>query len=228
MAKWNSEKFRTLALAAVVFALLPGAIGLSVSGPEPLTREQQTWVQPVVVSRQYPQLISPRQWHFDFQEAEEILGRLEHDPGQGLSLNRHTTAILQRAVATLPDTLGQDAIERAGFLAGLGFPSARVGDQAARLFTAMIRYQQALRQEPKSNRRESAQARFEDTVALQNHYFGGDAAQQLFAHQRQLRRYLIERRELQEDPALGKDQRERALKALGRKFRGLQTGGAGP
>lgn len=228
MAKWKSEKLRTLALAAVVFALLLGAIRLSVSGPEPLTREQQTWVQPTAVSREHPQLISPQQWHFEFQEAETILGRLDHDSGQGLILNRHTTDILRRAAATLPDTMSQEAIERAGFLAGHGFPSARVGDQAARLFTAMIRYQQALRQEPKSNRSESARARFENTVALQNHYFGGDAAQQLFAHQRRLRQYLIARRQLQDDPDLSEDQREQALKALSKEFRGLQHREAGP
>ncbi len=174
------------------------------------------WQQPITTQALFPNPITAQQWHFDFESTERILRKVPLSDSEELLFNTQLLTVLKRAVDTMPKNMNDQALQRAALLVSKGLPSVR-GKQLADVFKNYYQLQQAY-----SNGVESIDdvkltdkySIFKALIKRQDHYLGGDVANQLFGKQRAITAYLYDRKAINQNSSLNRQQKQKKLHAL--------------
>lgn len=177
------------------------------------------WQQPVSVNTLFPSPISRQQWHFDYAVIEQILGSVKLNSSGELLLNTELAKHLATATVSLPHNMNDKALQRIAFLISKSFP--HIPEEGNTLATLLINYyhlqsatekDQTLVKSP-LNIAEKFSAFLQEN-ARQNHYLGEEVAIQLFGENRDIKRYLLERKVIKENVDLSPYQKIQQLNAV--------------
>ncbi len=175
------------------------------------------WTQPTSLSSLFLNPISINEFQFDYESAEQILLALEQNSQGELILNHYSASVLEAALSSLPDNLSSADLQRVELLIIKGLPG-RAGPQLANLVSNYYAYQVALDKTQALSDGDSRELRFEQSVLLQEQFFGEDVKQRLFGKRNRLNRYLFARKRINEDRLLDAMQKKKELSILKRQF----------
>lgn len=179
--------------------------------PSESTQSGKTdWQQPIAVNALFPDPISAQQWHFNYEETEEILTQVKLNSHGELLINPELAHILTKSVASMPQNLNKKTENRIAFLVSKGLP----GIAGTQLATLLMNYYHLQDATNKTTNKTTSLANFLKTEARQNHHLGTDVATQLFGNKRVITRYLLERLAIQENPNLSHQQKEQQRQML--------------
>lgn len=161
--------------------------------------------------------ISPESAGVDFGPIEAALARARTNSAGDILIDANTASALAAAAATLPATVSTQAMARVQFLVRKEFPG-KSGAQLAALLRDYHRYKdiesRTLGPPPAHADLATAIARFHETVALRQRYFGKMRAQALFGKQQALAAYLLELRRIEADTSLTDAERRKRQQTL--------------
>jgi hypothetical protein len=175
------------------------------------------WTQPSSLGSLFANHISPNEWPFDFESAEQILLALKQNSEGELILNHYSVSVLEAAVRSLPDNLSGVDLKRVELLIIKGLPG-RAGSELASLLSNYYGYRAALENAKTLSNSDSQELKFEQSVLLQEQFFGEDLTQRLFGKRNRLNGYLFARKRINEDPLLDAMQKKKELSILKRQF----------
>jgi hypothetical protein len=174
------------------------------------------WQQPITTQGLFPTPITAQQWHFDFENTEDILGKVKRGENDKLLLTPELVTILTRAVHALPTNMNDKALNRAAFLVFKLSPVVP-GKQLSEVFKSYYQLQQAFIIEESSKGHielTDKQAIFKATIERQNRYLGIGVASKLFGKQRAITAYLYKRKAINKNVKLNPQQKQKQRHAL--------------
>jgi 4-amino-4-deoxy-L-arabinose transferase-like glycosyltransferase len=177
------------------------------------------WQQPIAANTLFPNPISRQQWHFDYEVTEHILGLVKLNSSGEPLLNPELAMSLAKATASLPQNMNEKTLQRIAFLISKSLPhTPNKGEVLAALLINYYHLQSAtnkvnaIAEAPLSTTEKLTD--FLQEEARQNHYLGEEVATQLFGAQRNITRYLLERKVIKENVDLSPQQKNQQLDAL--------------
>lgn len=151
------------------------------------------WVQPAVLSEQFPYAVAPDQWALNYEAFEEVLFAVVKQDSDG-SVAR--LPLLDELLQHLPTTLKQQDWDRLGFLIQKSLPDER-GVELVDVLPRYARYRGAvdglMKRPMEGSALALAQERFLRTREYRQQYLGAYWHQRLFAEQEATAMMLLNR-----------------------------------
>lgn len=188
-----------------------------------LTHKHRTpirWLQPESLDDRFPHLIGNHRWSINYPNIEKTLWQSKLSASNQWRVDSDTADLLETITAELPASIKFKELQRIKFLIEKSIPNSR-GRKVAKLVVCYFRYQQEYQailskiSNSKGERKLSLlRASQESNRRLQERYFGIALARVLFDRKNITTNYITDRRIVNLNENLSKEEKRALLLAL--------------